>query len=129
MKHNMTEIQAVDKALAHWERMQAWVKLQPEEDAVSGSGMKFAIGETWEGKYCACCKFTRSLSDIMDCYLCPIAIAGEERCDYPNSSWQLVDMSETWGEWLENSHAMISLLKRGKAKLENAEHHARAERT
>jgi len=131
--NEMPAIQAVDKALAHWERMQAWVKLQPDEDAVSDSGwydhygyMKFAIGETWEGKYCACCKFTRSLSDILNCSLCPIAIAGEERCDYNNSSWRLVDMSETWGEWLENSHAMVSLLKRVKAKLENDAAHLRA---
>ena len=97
---------AIEKSIAHWERMIKQAKKFYDCDLADEFDMIEAIGEEWDGKYCDLCK----LFDKNICLECPLEITGNG-CSKNNSPWTKVVFSDTWGEWLVNAKVMLKTLK------------------
>ena len=97
---------ALEKSIAHWERMIKFVKTQPKEDYPYPNKMISVIGETWSGKDCALC----GLFSYYGCKRCPLNTP-ELQCDKDDSPYDKVANSTTWEEWLENAQIMLNTLK------------------
>ena len=65
----------LDDTIAHWERMIAWVKKQPQNKFVSYSLMLSRLKEAWMGADCPLCKaFHTTKAFTHPCGNCPLNI-------------------------------------------------------
>lgn len=100
------DIEATKAAIAHWENMVDWVKLQPGDMKANEDLMENKIGEDWFSKHCPLCKLYSA-----NCYKCPVVVYGESSCDDMNSIWARVQSQDTWADWLKSAAEMITMLK------------------
>lgn len=102
----------VIESLKHWFRMRRWVR---EEILKRGMGdvsptvrkMHEGIGEIWIGADCSLCQKYYDF-DTESCGKCPLFL--KYGCEKRGSPHDLVDESDTWNEWYENSKGMIKAL-------------------
>lgn len=97
---------AIEKSIAHWERMIKHAKKFDEYGSPHKYNMHEAIGEEWRAVDCALCKLFIS----EDCAKCPLELNGNGCCD-SDSPWDKVDNTDTWREWLVNAKVMLKTLK------------------
>ena len=102
-----------EKAIAHYRRMQEWVRTQDECDETRADTMLEAIGENWYADYCAYCKECAKdlgLAIIFKCSECPLGNGQDNKncCGY---TWVQMSESNTWGKWLERSEKVVEYIK------------------
>ncbi len=103
----MTEQEAVQESIEHWERMILWVDgLNNKNDRPNDDKMTDAIDESWYGEYCLLCK------EFKGCQACPLKISfGVCTNDDSKNAWKLVRHSKTWKGWLKNANKMLKQIK------------------
>lgn len=86
-----------EEALAHYDRMFAWVRTQLIDDYVDMGTMQTCIGESW---YASCCCYCHTYYFDHDnpCSMCPLN--KDRKCC--NGLWDELNNSRTWKEWLQN---------------------------
>lgn len=105
-------------AIAHYKRMQKWVRTQLQKDYPSRHLMFIAIGEKWGETDCIYC-----LVNNITCSTC--GLWGKEYLQHKeegeeylrgvgccNGLWEKVNDSKTWGEWLEASKKVVKYIKK-----------------
>ena len=92
----LTELQI--KALAHYDRMIAWVKTRPENESPNDEDMIAGIDENWYGEDCPFCRtyFNDETDEAHPRSLCPLSY----RYQCCGGLWVKMDNAETWGEWI-----------------------------
>lgn len=110
----MTEQQAIEESIAHWERMIKLVEKYGVKDNPPSSWVMYRlIGEHWGGHYCSLCRQYRfEYEDWVYCFHCPLFIEYGP-CTDPDSpnAWHRVAGSLTWAEWLTNARIMLEQLR------------------
>jgi len=104
----MTKVEkkAVAESIAHWKRMISWARRQDQPGKPDAYVMYAAINEDWFGDFCPLCGRTYDAG----CDSCPLSLSGNN-CNNNGSSWNVVDNSETWEEWIANAELMQNALK------------------
>jgi hypothetical protein len=92
------------KVVAHWEKMIAWAEKQPKHFYCDAYEMLEKLGETWGSEYCEYCK------TYIYCFECPLG--KDYSCGLPESLYDKVSESKTWGEWVENARKFLVILKK-----------------
>lgn len=104
----MTELQAVRKSIAHWERMRAWVRKQPGREWIDRIDMMQAIGEDWYAGSCPLCEYWGLAKHCEQCVISRVSF----KCTSFQSVWMAVDMTHSWRAWLKASRGMIAVLRK-----------------
>jgi hypothetical protein len=99
----MTEQQALEKSIKHWEEMIAWAKEQDKAAEVNEDKMERKICQCWHGNCCSLCSLHRD-----NCKKCIL-----DYCE--DHGWREVALSKTWGEWVINAKKFLEYM-RGKRK-------------
>lgn len=110
----MTEQQAIEESIAHWERMIELVEKYCEKDEPpSPWDMYKLIGEGWGGGYCPLCQqYSFRYGIWVYCFHCPLFIKYGPCTDLDSqNAWHRVTYSSTWAEWLTNAQIMLEQLK------------------
>jgi len=95
------------RTLDHYGRMKRWAEKQ-NNDLVSRTMMRDAIGEDWGNKCCPYCIEQDSLNlDCASCALRGYPYAGD-CCD---GAWFEMHTSETWSEWIKKCDKVIEYIK------------------
>ena len=95
-------------AIAHYKRMQKWVRTRHKEGYPHGYLMFVAIDETWGVEDCIYCRVNNK-----NCEGCELR--GEGYFEYEgccNGLWNEMNDSQTWGEWLEASEKVVEYVKK-----------------
>jgi hypothetical protein len=113
--------QAIEVSIAHWERMIAWAKMEPEEEPPAEGYMRARLGENWYSYSCALCKMFGhpSQAGICGSVSCPLALMGQ-KCSDDGSCWESVSEAATWREWISHARRMLGLLRDCLAEKESA---------
>lgn len=100
----MTENEAIQKSLEHWQRMYDARECLKDIDKFFNKAsyitMFKEIDETWSVGYCSLCK-------EYTCDKCPINI----KCNDEGSAWRKVFYAKNYEEWCIAALEMIALLK------------------
>jgi hypothetical protein len=98
-------IKVIKQSITHWQYMIRWAKKHNQDDFAYRQEMLDDIGENWAGYYCPLCKM------FYKCNNCPLSYYDSFIPRDCINEWRLVDISKTWGEWLENAEQMLLILK------------------
>lgn len=105
----MTEQEAIQASIEHWERMIKWAEGRKSKAHPSMDKMYNEIGEHWEGDYCEICM--RSIG----CKTCPLfkkyghcVVFEDEQAD---NNYSKVVKAKTWHDWLKEAYIMLNQLK------------------
>jgi hypothetical protein len=99
--------EAIDQSIEHWERMIRFAKTQPLKEEPKEYLIYKALQEDWHDDDCALCR------ENEDCSTCPLPLLNE-CCDDEGSTWDKVDHSKTWEEWLNWAYIMLDNLEKCK---------------
>ena len=106
----MTKYYALVGAVAHWERMIAWVKTQDSRYHVNIDIMHSALRTNWDDNRCdTLCSNYYEGGDCDDCPMSP-------RCDNDQSLWMQFSSDLTWRDWLKTANKMLKKLIRMRDK-------------
>ena len=92
-----------EQALAHYDRMIAWVENLNQKDELADYKIMFqAISEAWFSKSCPYCQ------KYPNCFSCPLSNNSEVCC---SGLWLKMYDAITWGEWLEYAKLVREYIK------------------
>ena len=101
----MTEQEAIQKSIAHWERMVKWAD-DREPGTCKFSTMHDLLGEIPTSGYCSLCKFDSS----NDCNMCPL-FREYGYCDWVGESYYEACHSQSWTGFVKHGKRLIEQLK------------------
>jgi len=102
----LTEEQAIEATIKHWETMIAYAKTRLASDFVSSSEMVDDIETTWTGVFCALCQRKIDTANKVPCPLIGKICSG--RC---HPFWYDVTYSATWKEWIRNANKLLEEIR------------------
>jgi len=103
----MTKQEAIDRSIAHWERMIRWIEKQPKKEEVDIYSMVDEIDEGTGSMDCPLCKKYQC-----KCDKCPLGKKFGYCIDQGSvNSYYETYLSETWDEWLRNARILLKQLK------------------
>jgi hypothetical protein len=95
----MSNAKLKKEALAHYDRMIAWVEKQPAGNESNHIAMFIEIGERYYGDHCPYCqKYGDSIYECQGCELRGSEELGTACCD---GLWNKMVDAKTWKTWLK----------------------------
>lgn len=108
----MTDKQAINESIKHWEKMIAWVETQDGEGNVNSDIMQKNIKQMWYSDDCPLCQKYVESEEEYECTDCPLGKKFEP-CDngLKVSAWNKVSDAGIWKDWLKHARVMLKQLE------------------
>jgi len=101
------------KAIAHYEKMIKWAKLQNGNAITDHFFMFETLGEFWQGHFCSYCQeYLKGDLFCSYCSICPLTKnnLNTKYCCY--GLWHKMNHSKTWKEWIKYAEKILKLIKK-----------------
>lgn len=102
------------KAIAHYNRMIAWVEKQDLTKHPNSYTMLWAIGEAWYADDCPYCNPDGlDRSKFHDCKRCNLMTPdADDQCDCCGGYWYKMFRAMSWKEWLAHANVIKAFIER-----------------